>query len=304
MKRLLSLLTFITFIIQINAQTYTFNVRERDSGETYSLSVDTSYYESMKSYASEHGSDVNTPSDSISPNNLQPTNRTFTVGGVSFTMVYVKGGTFTMGATSEQGDDAWDNEKPAHRVTLNDYHIGQTEVTQALWQAVMGSNPSGFKGDSRPVESASWVDCLEFISRLNGITGNQFRLPTEAEWEFAARGGTKSKGYKYSGNNNLSVVAWYDGNSDGTTHPVATKSPNELGIFDMSGNVWEWCQDWYGEDYYRSSPSSNPKGPSSGSFRVNRGGGWGSSSGLCRVSFRDSDAPVGRYGSLGLRLAL
>ncbi len=228
--------------------------------------------------------------------------KTFTVGGVSFTMKSVAGGTFTMGATSEQGSDAFSWEKPAHRVTLSDYYIGQTEVTQALWQAVMGSNPSYFKGSNLPVETVSWDDCQEFIRKLNSMTGQKFRLPTEAEWEYAARGGNKSKGYIYSGSNNIDSVSWYDGNSGDETHPVATKSPNELGIYDMSGNVWEWCNDWYGS--YSSSAQTNPTGPYSGSRRVDRGGGWGCNAWLCRVSDRRRDAPDDRYFNLGLRLAL
>ena len=232
-------------------------------------------------------------------------NRTFTAKGVSFTMVYVQGGTFTMGATSEQGSDAGSDEKPTHRVTLSSYMIGQTEVTQALWQAVMGNNPSYFKGDSRrPVECVSWDDCQTFLRKLNSLTGQRFRLPTEAEWEFAARGGTKSLGYKYSGSNNIGDVAWYDDNSGSTTHPVGTKQPNELGIYDMSGNVWEWCNDWYGGNYYSSSPSNNPQGPSSGSDRVLRGGSWGLSTRSCRVSDKDCRIPDFRNYGRGLRLGL
>jgi len=229
---------------------------------------------------------------------------TFTVNGVTFTMVAVEGGTFTMGATAEQGSDAYDDEKPAHEVTLSSFSIGQTEVTQELWQAVMGSNPSRFSGDlSRPVESVSWNDCQTFITQLNEMTGKQFRLPTEAEWEFAARGGNLSQGYKYAGSNTIGDVAWYFSNSSYTTHPVATKAPNELGLYDMTGNVWEWCQDWYGA--YSSVAQTNPTGPTSGSRRVNRGGSWGSGARYCRVSNRynylnPSDASDYR----GLRLAL
>ena len=232
---------------------------------------------------------------------------TFTVKGVSFKMLPVEGGTFTMGATSEQGSDAYDDEKPTHSVTLSSYHMGETEVTQALWQAVMGSNPSYFKGSNLPVENVSWDDCQTFINKLNQqcagqLNGRQFRLPTEAEWEYAARGGKKSKGYKYSGSNTIGDVAWYDGNSGRTTHAVGTKTPNELGLYDMSGNVWEWCQDWY--DSYSSSAQTDPTGPTSGSYRVYRGGGWIISARSCRVSRRCNYYPGSTFNGLGLRLAL
>ena len=228
---------------------------------------------------------------------------TFTVHGVAFKMVRVVGGTFQMGATSEQGSDADSDETPVHSVTLSDYYIGQTEVTQELWEAVMGSNPSYFKGDNqRPVENVSWNDCQEFIEKLNRLTGKNFRLPTEAEWEYAARGGNKSRGYKYSGSNNPDAVAWYYYNSGSKTHPVATKQSNELGLYDMSGNVYEWCQDWYGG--YKSNSQTNPTGASKGSRRVLRGGSWGSSAGGVRVSDRDDYSPDYRDSNLGLRLAL
>ena len=226
----------------------------------------------------------------------------FTVRGVSFEMVRVEGGTFRMGATAEQEDEAWDDEMPVHSVTLSSYYIGKTEVTQALWQAVMGSNPSRSRGADLPVENVSWDDCQEFIRKLNALTGQNFRLPTEAEWEFACRGGNNSRGYKYSGSNYIDNVAWYDGNSGDKTHPVATKLPNELGIYDMSGNVWEWCSDWWGD--YSSGAQTNPKGPYDGSYRVQRGGGWNISAGYCRSSFRYYFNPTYRIGDLGLRLAL
>ena len=226
----------------------------------------------------------------------------FTVRGVSFEMVRVEGGTFRMGATSEQEDDADSDEKPVHSVTLSSYYIGKTEVTQALWQAVMGSNPSNFKGADLPVECVSWDDCQEFIQKLNRLTGRNFRLPTEAEWEFACRGGNNSCGYKYSGSNNLGSVAWYDENSGGQTHRVATKAPNELGIYDMSGNVGEWCSDWYAD--YTSYSQTDPTSPQSGSYRVRRGGGWGSYAGHCRSSLRNFSTPAHRPSNFGLRLAL
>ena len=231
-----------------------------------------------------------------------------TVNGIKYNMVRVEGCTFRMGATSEQDRDTYeidigiDIEDSVHSVTLSSYYIGKTEVTQALWKAVMGSNPSKFKGENLPVENVSWDDCQEFIRKLNSLTGQNFRLPTEAEWEFACRGGNNSLGYKYSGSDNIDNVAWYDGNSGDKTHPVATKSANELGIYDMSGNVWEWCCDWY--EYYTSGAQTNPKGPESGSIRVHRGGSWIRDARYCRSSFRFNYFPTSRYCYLGLRLAL
>ena len=216
-------------------------------------------------------------------------------------MVYVEGGTFTMGATSEQKKPD-DDEKPTHRVSLSSFYIGKYEVTQALWKAVMGSNPSHFEGDNLPVENVSWNDCQTFLRKLNAMTGKNFRLPTEAEWEFAARGGNRSRGYQYSGSNVLSDVAWYYDNSGSKTHNVGTKAPNELGIYDMSGNVWEWCQDWKGS--YIGSAQTNPKGPSSGSYRVDRGGSWFNFAWSCRVACRYCHTPDYRYFDLGFRLAL
>ena len=242
-------------------------------------------------------------------------NKTFTANGVSFTMVYVQGGTFTMGATSEQwseayNSEAYNNEKPAHSVTLSSYYMGETEVTQALWEAVMGSLPSDIssssydlRGPQRPVCYVSWDDCQTFVSRLNSLTGQQFHLPTEAQWEYAARGGTKSRGYKYSGSNDVGSVAWYTSNTnDKGSHDVKTKQANELGLYDMSGNVWEWCQDRYGS--YSSGSQTNPTGASSGSDRVYRGGSWFIGAWNCRVSRRHSRTPSLRDYYLGLRLAL
>ena len=232
----------------------------------------------------------------------------FTVGNVHFKMVAVEGGTFQMGATSEQQNPDSD-EKPVHSVTLSNYYIGETEVTQALWEAVMGSNPSYFKGSDKPVECVSYEDCVTFVNKLNSLLsaqlpgGRKFRLPTEAEWEFAARGGNRSQGYRYSGSNTLSSVAWYGEFRDiGSTHPVKQKQANELGLYDMSGNVWEWCYDWYGD--YSSSSQTNPKGPSTGSYRVLRGGSWDYDAQGCRVARRLNSSPDYRFDFSGLRLAL
>ena len=221
------------------------------------------------------------------------------VNGIEYPMVYVSGGSFMMGSDDS---DAYSDESPVHRVTLSSYRIGKYEVTQDLWEAVMGSNPSIFKGSRKPVENVSWDDCQTFIRKLNNLTGQNFRLPTEAQWEFAARGGNSSSGYKYSGSNSVGNVAGYEGNSGGETHDVGTKSPNELGLSDMSGNVWEWCSDRYGD--YGSGSVYNPSGPSGGSSRVRRGGCWGSIARRYRVSNRDCSSPDFRDFSLGFRLCL
>ena len=227
-------------------------------------------------------------------------NEEFEVHGVKFTMIRVEGGTFRMGATEEM-DDSYGDEKPVHEVTLSTYYIGETEVTQALWLAVMGSNPSHFKGDNLPVESVSWKDCQQFITKLNQLTGRTFSLPTEAQWEYAARGGNKSRHTQYSGSKNIGDVAWYSSNSGYETHPVGEKLPNELGLYDMSGNVWEWCSDWYGD--YSSGSQRDPAGPNSGVNRVNLGGCWFNEPRICRSSCRFSHEPSFRNSGLGLRLA-
>ena len=248
------------------------------------------------------------------------------INGQSIAMIFVQGGTFTMGCTAEQGGDCYDDETPTHQVTLSDFYIGKYEVTQGQLKAVMGNNPSYFpKGDNYPVESVSWEDIVGtsgatmviknityyangFIYKLNQLTGKQYRLPTEAEWEYAARGGNKSGSYKYSGSNSVDNVAWYrdnlpsqsSGNSGYGTQPVGTKASNELGVYDMSGNVWEWCSDWFGD--YSGNAQTNPIGPSLGSYRVFRGGSWGSIAFFARVSVRSSWFPGYRSYSRGFRL--
>ena len=210
---------------------------------------------------------------------------TISVDDVSIEMVYVEGGKFKMGATIEQGTNVFDDEKPVHEVNISDFYICKYEVTQALWQAVMGNNPSHFTYDMQcPVDCVSWNDCQIFIRKLNEMTGKQFRLPTEAEWEFAARGGNRSRGYIYSGSNSIDNVAWYVANSGQETHPVGTKYSNELGLFDMSGNVTEWCQDWWGS--YNGYLQTNPKGAASGTNRISRGGCYNHTDGNCRVARR------------------
>ncbi|MCR4965360.1 MAG: formylglycine-generating enzyme family protein [Bacteroidales bacterium] len=253
-------------------------------------------------------------------NHAIDSNLTFTVSGVTFKMVYVQGGTFTMGCTSEQGDDCYSDENPAHSVTLSDYWIGETEVTQALWKAVMGSTVSQQRdkvnsswslrgeGSSYPMYYVSWEEAVQFCSKLNSMVSSQlpsgwkFSLPTEAQWEYAARGGNKKSGYKYAGGNSIGEVAWYDGNGGSGTHPVKGKSPNALGLYDMTGNVWEWCSDWYGS--YSSGAQTNPEGPSSGSLRVLRGGSWSGSARHCRVPRRFNINPAYRFSDFGFRLSI
>ncbi len=257
------------------------------------------------------GKEVNPPA---------PGTQTFTVNGVSFTMVTIEGGTFTMGAADDD-PDALITERPAHNVTLSGFSIGQTEVTQELWLAVMDSNPSHFSSNNdyadnlqRPVESVDWYKCQKFITKLNQLTGQNFRLPTEAEWEFAARGGNLGHGYKYSGSNNIGDVAWYWGNIPSQTEnepgfgtqSVATKAPNELGLYDMNGNVCEWCNDWY-EDY-SSDAQTNPTGPDYDPnyyfYRVIRGGCWRAPDWYSRVTSRDSDDYSSISWANGFRLAM
>ena len=234
--------------------------------------------------------------------------KNYTVNGVTFTMVYVQGSTFTMGCTSEQERECYSFENPVHSVTLSDFWMGETEVTQALWKAVMGSDSSFFKGDNLPVEQVRWSECQVFIKKLNSKlsrklpSGWRFALPTEAQWEYAARGGVHNSGYKYSGGNNLDDVAWYINNSDAEPHSVKGKKANALGLYDMSGNVYEWCQDWFGD--YTDSSQTNPQGPDSGTYRVFRGGGCRCLDVDCRVSVRDSETPDFRLSRLGFRIAL
>ena len=223
---------------------------------------------------------------------------TITAGGVSFDVVRVKAGTFVMGCTDEMEGDCYGDENPSHSVTISqDYYIGKFEVTQDLFEAVMGYNPSKWQAPNLPVENVRWDEAQEFCNKLSRMTGRRFALPTEAQWEYAARGGKKTVGYKYSGGSYIWDVAWYIDNSNRQTHPVGRLRPNELGLYDMSGNVWEWCQDWYGD--YSSSSQRDPQGPDSGSIHVLRGGGWDLDTKSIRVANRGhfaSDFDSGYYG--------
>ncbi len=225
--------------------------------------------------------------------------RTFTIKGVSFKMVRIPAGEFMMGSPSHE--PGRDNDERQHRVRISqDFWLGETEVTQGLWKAVTGNNPSYFKscGDDCPVENVSWNDCQEFIRRLNNaVRGVRFRLPTEAEWEYACRAGTTGP---YAGH--LDAMGWYDKNSGRSTHGSGQKRPNAWGLYDMHGNVWEWCQDWYGD--YPSGYLNDPTGPPSGSDRVLRGGSWRSLARYCRSASRHRADPADRDGNLGFRLAL
>ncbi len=217
------------------------------------------------------------------------------VANASMEMVYVPAGEFRMGS-----ENAWEDESPAHRVCISKgFWLGRTEVTQGFWKAVMGANPSAFrKGDDYPVEGVSWRDCQQFIRNLNARSGSVFRLPSEAEWEYACRAGDAGERPV-----DLDAVAWYESNSGGSTHPVGVKRPNAFGLYDMLGNVWEWCADWYDEKYYSKSPLNEPAGPASGSHRVDRGGGWGYGPDIVRPGRRDGSGPDYRTDLLGLRLA-
>lgn len=219
-------------------------------------------------------------------------------------MVFVEGGTFQM-----VSDNRLSDKKPTHAVTVSNFYIGKYEVTKKEWRDVMGNNPTYFTGcDDCPVVYVSWDDIQEYLTKLNANTGKKYRLPTEAEWEFAARGGNKSKGYEYSGSNTVGDVAWYDDNSGNLfkknqkTHPVGKKQANELGLYDMSGNVWEWCSDWDGS--YNSSAVSNPTGAVTGTYRVFRGGSWDNLASSCRSAYQISNMPTYKSGSLGFRVVL
>ncbi len=258
------------------------------------------------------GGDATRPPSGVNPQQGQ--DFTETAFGINMRMIYVEGGTFTMGCTSEQGGECDNDESPNRQTTVSSYYIGMLEVTQSQWEKVMGtsiyqqqskaggSNTYGV-GSDYPMYYVSWEEAKEFCARLSRQTGKTYRLPYEAEWEYAARGGKKNEGTKYSGGWSIGDVAWYTGNSSSSTHPCGTKRSNALGLYDMSGNVWEWCEDWYASQYLQYD-NNNPKGASSGSGRVNRGGGWLNDAEICRVSNRGNNSPSYRYFDLGFRVVL
>ena len=223
--------------------------------------------------------------------------------GPSFVMLLVEGGSFQMGGTDEE---AMDREKPVHQVEVPSFYLGKYPVTQDLWEAIMGNNPSTFKGPQHPVDSVSWKDAQKFLQQLNKETKQSYRLPTEAEWEFGARGGIHTEEYLYAGSDKLSEVGWYIQNSGNQTQPVGRLLENELGLFDLSGNVYEWCEDDY-HDNYEGAPldgSAWIDRPKRGERRVLRGGAWGLQARICRVSFRAHDEPGARSLFVGFRLVL
>ena len=240
-------------------------------------------------------------------------NRVFTVNHIPLKMVFVKGGELQLGCTENRDDSCKAREIPPHTVTLTDFYIGETEVTQAQWMAVMGrdNNPSYWKGNTLPVERVSWAECQRFVARLNKSLaaelpqGYRFALPSEAQWEYAARGGLKSAGTRYSGGNDLKQLAWFYANSNERTHDVRVKTANELGLFDMSGNVWEWCQDWFNENYYSENQDwKNPLNDQEATYYVLRGGSWNYAAPYQRCANRDYGSMHSRYEDCGFRVAL
>ena len=226
-------------------------------------------------------------------------------GGERIDMVWVEGGTFTMGSNDGNGvEQHYESTRPEHRVSVGGFYMADSEVSQALWQAVMGENPSKFVGDSLPVEQVSWNEAQQFVTLLSQMTGLRFRLPTEAEWEYAARGGVHSAGRPYAGCDRkmMGAYAWFCANSDGHTHAVRRLRPNELGLYDMSGNVAEWCSDWLSD--YTAEPQANPRGPRNGESRILRGGHYNSTSPACAVFDRGWYVPDGKKEYYGLRLVM
>ena len=224
------------------------------------------------------------------------------MNNIEIEMILVQGGTFLMGSPESEVERYDDDDETQHEVALSDFYIGKYPVTQAQWKRIMGGGTGHFGGDDLPVENVSWTDCQEFIAKLNELTGKAYRLPTEAEWEYAARGGAQSKGYLYAGSDDLDEVGWFSENAGSKSHPVGQKKANELGLHDMSGNVWEWCNDWYAA--YPTVAQTNPQGPDEGTGRVLRGGSWDHIAQGCRSACRGTWLPGSRFILYGFRLAL
>ena len=234
------------------------------------------------------------------PRFVTSTSKTYTDPATGMEFIFVKGGCYMMGS-----NDGYDSEKPVHEVCVDDFYLAKYEVTQIQYEKVTGVNPSRFKGEKLPVESVNWHDAQKYMSQLKTLSGKSYRLPTEEEWEFAARSGGKDE--RWAGTESVSSLddyAWYRNNSSNQTHPVGQKRPNALGLHDMSGNVWEWCSDWYESSYYESSPRNNPQGPMSGLSKVKRGGSWGFSEEFVRVASRGGLDPAYRSANFGFRVAI
>ena len=296
-------------IKDVGSKAVYYDVAEHTSTDDRTGTITVSYNGKDYTYkVTQQGKKEEHPKPSPEPQPTSNKDFTVTVGNVSFKMIWVEGGSYWMGSPAGVG---YSDEQPSHRVTLDGYWIAETEVTQGLWRAVMGAEEGWTQGygygTNYPAYYVSYDEAIDFCNKLNELTDNKygFRLPTEAEWEYAARGGNKSHGYTYSGSNTLDNVAWYSGNSNSKTHVVKTKAANELGIYDMSGNVWEWCSDWYGSKYYSESGNlPNPKGPSTGGGRVLRGGSWSSNAEFCRVANRYNSDPDLSNNLIGFRLAV
>lgn len=228
-----------------------------------------------------------------------------TASEIALHMVKVEGGNYTMGCPDPTGTSCYYWEKPAHNVSITTFYMAKYPVTQKEWRILVGNRPWFSKNcDECPVENVSWYDAQIFINTLNQLSGKNYRLPTEAEWEYAAAGGNRNEGYKYAGNDHIDAVAWYSGNSDKQIHVVGQKQPNQLGLFDMSGNVWQWCSDWFSDTYYNYSETDNPEGPKRDAYRVCRGGSWWSEARDCRISNRDRYPADARDDDVGFRIAI
>ena len=255
-------------------------------------------FNSEKKYKKRYSHHLQNKFVQLNKDDLNFTIDTLKPGLFDMAMIQVEGGLFVMGNREGQ-----DDERPMHEVVLKGFFISKFEVTQEQWRLVMGKNPSEFKACLKcPVENVSWNDIQAFIKKLNAKTGKSYRLPTEAEWEYAAKGGSNNNVYKYAGSNEINLVAWYYENAKNKTHPAGSREPNALGVYDMTGNVWEWCSDWYDKNYYQQSKKNNPQGPMNGDYRVLRGGSWNSEGSNCRLTDRSFFGQNSRMNDIGFRV--